>query len=455
MRLVACAVTAVAMSAALGAGVAAAAPLGQITEFTAGLSTGSAPEEMTSGPDGNLWFTDRGCLSRLEGDGADTASCAIGRITPAGVITEFTAGLSAGSIPSGIAPGPDGNLWFADAGCSTDPPSAPCAIGRITPGGVITEFTAGLNPDADPIDIAAGPDGNLWFTDQACLGNTPNAPCAIGRITPNGQITEFTAGLQAGGAPLNIVRGPDGDLWFTDDGCVQTLNPGRPPAKTCAIGRITPSGQITEFSAGLNQGAAPNGIAAGTDGNVWFTDLACDIGYGSAPCAIGRVTPSGEIAESSAGLRTGSSPGGIAAGTGGSLWFADGGVPAIGRILPGSIAVLAPARVTILTSVAHVGLYGALELILRCGAGSGRCTGTLTVRVQQRIRKRDARQTNPKMIRIGAARFSLGAEQRSSIRLVLTRAGRRMLADDHHHRLAVVATAVTKINTDHRKITLT
>jgi virginiamycin B lyase len=47
-------------------------------------------------------------------------------------------------------------------------------IGRITTAGVITEFalpTAG----SDPFDIAAGPDGALWFTQQD--GNR------IGRIT--------------------------------------------------------------------------------------------------------------------------------------------------------------------------------------------------------------------------------------------------------------------------------
>jgi streptogramin lyase len=41
----------------------------------------------------------------------------------------------------------------------------------------ITEFTAGLPPDSSPLGIAAGPDGNLWFTEL-------NVPGRIGRITP-------------------------------------------------------------------------------------------------------------------------------------------------------------------------------------------------------------------------------------------------------------------------------
>ena len=39
----------------------------------------------------------------------------IGRITTAGVVTQFTAGITAGSSPNAIAPGPDGNLWFSEA----------------------------------------------------------------------------------------------------------------------------------------------------------------------------------------------------------------------------------------------------------------------------------------------------------------------------------------------------
>jgi len=132
---------------------------------------------------------------------------------PLGAITEFTSGLNAGSIPDGMAAGVDGNLWFADRG------STP-AVGRITPSGTITEFTSGLNPGSVPGGglttgtvsvggIAAGPDGNVWFTDH---GTT----AAIGRITPSGSITEFSSGLPAGSAPYKLTTGPDGNIWFTD-----------------------------------------------------------------------------------------------------------------------------------------------------------------------------------------------------------------------------------------------
>ena len=80
-----------------------------------------------------------------------------------GEITEFSTGLTPGAVPFGIAAGPDGNLWFTEL--SGD------RIGRITPAGVITEFSTGLTAGAGPLGIAAGPDGNLWFTEFAGTGS--------------------------------------------------------------------------------------------------------------------------------------------------------------------------------------------------------------------------------------------------------------------------------------------
>ena len=222
---------------------------------------------------------------------------------PVGQVSEFSTGLAAGSYPGWIAAGPDGNLWFTDFfNWRTN------AIGRITPSGQITEFAGGLNPSADPVGIVAGPDGDTWFADD---GPSP----AIGRITPSGQITEFSAGLNPGSAPQQIALGADGNLWFTDQGT------------TRAIGRITPSGQITEFSAGLNPSADPVGITGGPDGNLWFTEV-------EGTPAIGRITPSGQITEFSSPQTPIVYPEQIATGPDGNLWFTDRGADAIGRISP-------------------------------------------------------------------------------------------------------------------------
>src|SRR5262249_4217680 len=114
-------------------GVAGATPLGQITQFPI---AGSNIAQVRAGPDGNLWFTDR--------------AGAIGRITTAGVVTRFTAGLNTGAQPFSIALGPDGNMWFTDGGTTA-------AIGMIDPSTqAISEFSTGLNPGSVPAGIALG-----------------------------------------------------------------------------------------------------------------------------------------------------------------------------------------------------------------------------------------------------------------------------------------------------------
>jgi len=207
-------------------------PRGGITEFPTPTPQ-SFPFNIVVGPDGNLWFTETG-ISPL--DGASSNASAIGRITPGGVITEFpTPTLQ--SYPGSLVVGPDGNLWFTDGFAS--------AIGRITPNGVITEFPTPI-PQSAPDSIVVGPDGNLWFTQDN--------PSAIGRITSKGVITEFPTPTP-NSSPTTIVVGPDGNLWFTEDN---------------AIGRITPGGVTTEFLTPTPQ-SVPVSIVVGPDGNLWFT----------------------------------------------------------------------------------------------------------------------------------------------------------------------------------------
>jgi streptogramin lyase len=288
-----------------------------ITEFSAGLNPGSAPSRIGAGSEGDLWFTD------------DGATKAIGRIGVDGEITEFSDGLSSGSDPVGIAEGPEGDMWFADDG------SIP-AIGRVTPSGSITEFTAGLRPGSAPLEVAQGADHNLWFTDQ---GST----AAIGRITPSGSITEFSSGLRSGSRPVGIAGGPDGNLWFTDSG-FDTL------------GQITTGGSITEFT-GTNWGSEPHGIAAGPIGNLWITNPGPSKGELSAaivdpPCPTCLLFNFGTASEFSAGLNSGARPLGIASGPDGNVWFTDpGSVPAIGRITTPPTIISATATVTGPTSL--------------------------------------------------------------------------------------------------------
>jgi streptogramin lyase len=113
--------------------------------------------------------------------------------------------------PWQVALGADGNVWFAE--CKSN--VGPCKVGKITPAGQMTE-SADV-PYAK--DLTAGPDGNIWFTE--------NNRAYIGRITPSMQVQEFlirnllpNEGFYAG----PIVKGTDGNVWFGEGDRLAAMN---------------------------------------------------------------------------------------------------------------------------------------------------------------------------------------------------------------------------------------
>jgi streptogramin lyase len=113
------------------------------------------PFSIVAGPDGNIWFTE------------DAGGYKIAVFSPASdtVIAQYPVS-AYGGLPA-ITVGPDQNLWFTDSSGK---------IGMITTGGTITEYPVS---NADPVAIASGLDGNIWFTGTG----TSNNPNVIGVVT--------------------------------------------------------------------------------------------------------------------------------------------------------------------------------------------------------------------------------------------------------------------------------
>jgi virginiamycin B lyase len=255
--------------------IARITPAGVVTDFALPANC-SSPSALTAGPDGNLWFTD------IENSGGTRP--AVAQITPAGVITEF-ATMSGYSSASALTLGPDGDLWFTESSpTSSGIPTA--SVGRITTAGVISEFP--LNPTDNVVSaLTVGPDQNLWFS--AATSTESRAPATIDRITPTGVVSEFAlpaiystaSGLTTASA---LTAGPDGNLWFSNFANAYTNS------ESIAIGRITPTGTISEYPITLQTdgGTFPLALTAGPDGNLWFPEL-------GTPAEIGRITPDGTI----------------------------------------------------------------------------------------------------------------------------------------------------------------
>ena len=253
--------------------VARITPRGKFTYFHT--PTLSNPAFITPGPDGNIWFG--------EGSTGKIASVTTGS-TRIAAITEIQ--FSFFGVSVGITTGSDGNIWFTD---QTDH-----AVWRYNPStGVFAEFQT-PTPNSFPGDITTGADGNMWFTEQAVD--------KFGRITPSGVITEFS-GVNS---PSSIAAGPDGNIWIssafvsevarvTPTVEITIFQTPSPPTiirpgnsnnllftefSANKIASITTDGVVTESAEFF--GSGPTGITAGVGNRVWFLGASTNRVYETA-----------------------------------------------------------------------------------------------------------------------------------------------------------------------------
>ena len=235
---------------------------------------GPGPQNITKGPDGNMWVV-------------TTSIAEVIKVASDGTFTTYPTTNPQSQLQC-IAVGSDGYLWFAEPGNN--------AIGKISTSGTITEYPLPQNP-ASPECVGLGKDGNMWFDDDT------NG--VIGSITPSGKITEYPA--PANTFVNHIATGSGGNLWMTDIG-------------NNAILVASTSGQIVASYPIPTKNAFINGIAEGPDGNIWFTEFNAN--------KIGRITPAGTLTEFPTPAGSGA-PFMITAGPDGKMWFAEMG-PFIG-----------------------------------------------------------------------------------------------------------------------------
>lgn len=114
-----------------------------------------------------------------------------------------------------------------------------------------------------------------------------------------------------------LTAGPDGNLWFVGGSFAFADSPE-------VVGRVTPTGEVAEFPLPAGDTALPSrpAIVSGPDGNLWFAE--------GRASRIGRITPVGAVTEFS--VPAGARATGIAAGSDGALWFTIEGADRIGRI---------------------------------------------------------------------------------------------------------------------------
>jgi streptogramin lyase len=156
-----------------------------------GIPTSNAfPLSLAFGPDANLYFTEFGANQ-------------IGKVyDPYQSTTISELPVPTDSSPRSIVRGPDGNMWFTELNRS-----------RIA---VLSWYSDSLTAEYITPTINSGPnlmtvgnDGALWFTEDYVN--------RIGRITTGGVITEYPVGPMSSSLQLQgIATAPDGSIWFCE-----------------------------------------------------------------------------------------------------------------------------------------------------------------------------------------------------------------------------------------------
>jgi virginiamycin B lyase len=222
--------------------------------------------------------------------------------TPTPTFYQFSIPVAA-NRPQWIAAGSDGNMWFTEQPGNT--------VAKITPAGVVTECPAIPTAASNPQGIIGASDGNLWFTE---FGGSK-----ITRVTTSCAYTEFSTLFAADGPQLLTDRG-DGNVWFTGNS-----------------GNHVGFQGITSGVSGETTIPTPNskpfGIAPAPDLNLYFTENAVDQ-LGRIPMLFGAIT---EVP-----LATGSAPAQIvrgpatetSCGGGPCMWFTEFGRSRVARLNP-------------------------------------------------------------------------------------------------------------------------
>jgi streptogramin lyase len=291
-------------------GLARVAEDGRIVRYRGPRPELFSPHELVLGRGGDVWFNSLG-QSRAGED-------SVGVMTPGGKFRIFGSSLKGDSWITGLRAGAGGSVWFVD--------NETGKVGKITPGGTIAEFDTGRPSYPRPFPPAPGPGGSVFFGAQQ-----EGVGAGIGRLAADGSMSFFSDGLSPDVTeigPLAITRG---DVWF---GIEREGEPGTTGSADgrVAIGRLDPTGTVTEFSKCLQPDQMPQDLVRGPDGNVWFLSGPAYNNNYLTP-GIGRITPTGQIAEFQDGLRPGYGLTDLVSGAG-RLWFLNPDGGRIGELRP-------------------------------------------------------------------------------------------------------------------------
>jgi streptogramin lyase len=195
--------------------------------------------------------------------------------------------------PGQMTLGPDGNVWVLISGSSANN-----EVAKVAPSGAVTEFD--VNELIGAVDVVSGPDGNLWATKT-------NNVVKFSPSNPAGAVSTPVTGI----TDARGITSAAGDLWAASADKLVKIPPANPAGAT--------STTIT--------GMGARGISRGSDGSLWIADF--------TGARIVNVSPANPASQTF--YATGGSPQETEGGASTQAGYTDPGSNPqhIGRITPG------------------------------------------------------------------------------------------------------------------------
>jgi virginiamycin B lyase len=260
--------------------VVAFSPCGRkVRDVDVALPCPSCPEPIATHPHGlglardgrTVWFTGK-------------ATGTVGRIAADGTLATYQLP-TMGSLPIYIRPGPDParggtreTMWVTEltgnriAAISVEAAPPGAAKGHL-PRADIREFII-PTPNSRPIAIELGPDGRMWFSEEA--GGK------VGRIETDGSVSEFLLPTPAGKPPYLLAAlafDKEGNLWlqqYVDHGHPDATMPDRivrvPGHLLAGPARAWTDAEVIFYPVPTRD-TVMHRIAQGPDGAIWFTEM--------------------------------------------------------------------------------------------------------------------------------------------------------------------------------------
>jgi uncharacterized repeat protein (TIGR03803 family) len=225
---------------------------------------------LTLGNDGNFYGTTPGGGSLNQGT--------IFQMTTNGTLTTLVSfnGTNGAWPQAALTLGNDGNFYGTTGGGGS---SGDGTVFKVTTNGTLTSLVSfNLTNGVGPNGLTLGTDGNFYgTTGNGGITNSshPNGMGTVFQVTTNGTLTSLVSfNLTNGVGPNGLTLGTDGNFYGTTyyGGIINSSHPNG----MGTVFQVTMNGTLsTLVTFNLTNGAYPNALTLGTDGNFYSTT-----GYG-------------------------------------------------------------------------------------------------------------------------------------------------------------------------------